>query len=121
MNIHEKELGTVISTIHAPTHLRVDFEIKDRKSVKIGKMVTIPIEIGKEFIGVVTDPYIHREEYSDPSLVRYYRDRGRDPAHVLPGIGSYSYLSARIVGVWDGSSLVFDGTVPDRQLPVLVS
>lgn len=99
-------LGQVISTPTSPTHTTVDFEVKRWEDLRIGKITTISSEVGKEFVAVITSPHIHREEYSDPSLVRYYTDKGRDPSHVLPDIGSYAYMSARIIGIWDGSDSI---------------
>lgn len=111
--------GKVLSTSNSPTHTIVDFQVQDWEHCKIGKFVTIPKTIGEEFVAVITAPHIHTEEYSDPALVQFYTQRGRDPAHVLPNIGSYLYLSARVIGIWNGLTLIFDGSVPKPGTDVL--
>ncbi|HEY9204993.1 MAG TPA: ATP-binding protein [Candidatus Methanoperedens sp.] len=115
----QNKYGKVLSTSNSPTHTIVDFQVEDWEHCNIGKFVTIPKTIGEEFIAVITSPHVHTEEYSDPALVKFYTQRGRDPAHVLPNIGSYLYLSARIIGLWDGENLKFDGSVPKPGTDVL--
>ncbi len=115
----EIKYGKVLSTPRGPTDLVVDFQVEDWDQCKIGKIVTIPKRIGEEFVAVITSPHVHTEEYSDPALVRFYTQRGRDPSQVLPDIGSYMYLSARLIGTWDGQTLKFDGSVPRAGTDVM--
>lgn len=111
-----ESLGNVLSMPGGPpTHTTFEFDVEDKylKEIKVGDFIATSKEIGKEYIGIITKPEIFRPQHTDPALRREYLERGISPEDVLTSLGSYNKMRARIVGVWDGSMVIFDGSTPD--------